>query len=84
MSNISSVASSGVWTRRFEMKIRNPTKEDLCFVMENICNVPNVWAFCQKWEQDPEKHELFNKFMDMCAWFRKDESYLNYKKEINK
>lgn len=54
-----------------------PTFEDLYEVMEAICSVPNPWAFCLSWQT--EKPRLFNKFMDMCAYFKKDKRFLSSK-----
>lgn len=58
-------------------ELKKPSAEDLYEVMERICTVPNVWAFCLGW--DRKNPILFNKFMEMCAWFRKDEYYLSKK-----
>ena len=58
-------------------KLVQPTYEDLSEVMETICSLHNVWAFCLPWQT--KKPELFNKFMEICAWFKNDESYLAHK-----
>ena len=46
-------------------------------MLKAICTVPNVWAFCLNWQTT--KPKTFNKFMEMCAWFREDDSYLSHK-----
>lgn len=58
-------------------KIKRPTSADLYSVMKEICSVNNPWAFCISWPT--EKPKLFNKFMDMCAYFNKDERFLSWK-----
>ena len=47
-----------------------PTPADLYEVMREVCSVPNPWAFCPRWAT--EKPRVFNKFMEMCAWFKND------------
>ena len=59
------------------LKFHRPIYSELYAVMKEICTVNNPWAFCLSWST--EKPELFNKFMDMCAWYRKDDGYLNCK-----
>ena len=58
-------------------ELKKPSAEDIYEVMERICTVSNVWAFSLGWEM--ENPRIFNKFMEMCAWFRKDEYYLSKK-----
>ena len=54
-----------------------PTYKDLYDIAKGFCTAPNPWAFCIQWHTSRPK--LFNRFMDMCARFRKDESFLEYK-----
>lgn len=58
-------------------KIKEPTYAELHAVMKEICSVKNPWAFCNSWQT--EKPKLFNKFMDICAYFRKDEQFISHK-----
>lgn len=58
-------------------KIKKPTEKVLYEVMEAICALPNPWAFCLPWMT--EKPTLFNKFIDVYAWFKKDKSFLEHK-----
>ena len=58
-------------------KIKRPIYSELYAVMKEICSVPNPWAFCLSWQTDNPK--LFNKFMDMCAYFKKDDSFISHK-----
>ena len=60
-------------------KLKKPTSDDLYDVMDAICSVPNVWTFCLPWQTKMPK--TFNKFMDICAWWKNDESYLEHKVE---
>lgn len=55
------------------IEIKKPTSKEMYDVLEAICTVPNPWAFCIQWQT--ERPRLFNKFMDLCAWFRKDDKY---------
>lgn len=59
------------------MEIKKPSAKDCLQVMKEICSVNNPWAFCLSWQTENPK--LFNKFMDMCAYFRKDEQFLSHK-----
>ena len=56
---------------------KRPTSAELYAVMKEICSVNNPWSFCLSWPT--EKPKLFNKFMDMCAYFNKDERFLSWK-----
>jgi hypothetical protein len=58
-------------------KIKRPTSAELYSVMKEICSVNNPWAFCLSWQTENPK--LFNKFMDMCAYFKNDERFLSSK-----
>lgn len=58
-------------------KFHRPIYSELYAVMKEICSVPNPWAFCNSWQTENPK--LFNKFMDMCAYFRKDEQFIFHK-----
>ena len=58
-------------------EIKRPIYSELYAVMKEICSVNNPWAFCLSWQTENPK--LFNKFMDMCAYFRKDEQFLSRK-----
>ena len=57
--------------------MKKPTSDDIYDVMDAIVSVSNVWAFCLPWQTENPK--TFNKFMDICAWFKKDERYLKHK-----
>jgi hypothetical protein len=59
------------------MEIKQPSAKDCLQVMKEICSVNNPFAFCNKWQT--EKPKLFNKFMDMLAWYRQDKTFLLYK-----
>ena len=58
-------------------EIKHPIYSELYAVMKELCSVNNPWAFCLSWQTENPK--LFNKFMDMCAYFRKDEQFLSRK-----
>ncbi|MBO6031886.1 MAG: hypothetical protein J6Q22_10635 [Prevotella sp.] len=59
------------------MEIDKPSAKDCQQVMKEICSVKNPWAFCLSWQMENPK--LFNKFMEMCAYFRKDEQFISHK-----
>ena len=65
------------WSRSDNFKPERPKAKDMFEVLNKICTVPNVWAICNEWETSDRK--LFNKFMDMCAYFKNDEWYVHRK-----
>jgi hypothetical protein len=43
--------------------------------MREICASPNVLAYCFGWQT--KKPKLFNKFMELCALYKEDDSYID-------
>ena len=58
-------------------KRKKPIYKDLDEGMSAICTVSNVWGYCLSWRFENPK--LFNKFMELCAFYKGDDSYLSQK-----